>query len=140
MKIAFYKIIKPGFAGIYSIAVRLFTGSPYSHCELIFSDGRSGSASYLDGGVRFKAIEFDDTHWDFIEIPDSFEANALDWFATHKGEGYDLLGNIKFLFGMISQDKKKWFCSEAIAAALGIDDGWRYSPALLFSALKPIAG
>src|SRR3546814_7608950 len=41
-------------SGIYSRVTRLVDGGPYSHCELVFSDGLSASASFIDGGVRFK--------------------------------------------------------------------------------------
>jgi hypothetical protein len=90
----------------------------------------------MDGGVRFKTIEFDPAHWDFIDIPDHYEPAALAWFTAHEGQGYDLMGNINFVAWMVPQDTSKWFCSESIAAALGIKDAWRYSPALLFSALE----
>ena len=52
MKAAFYKGTRPGLQGIYSRAVRAIDRGPYSHCELVFSDGLSASASYIDGGVR----------------------------------------------------------------------------------------
>ena len=53
MRTAFYKGTRPGWQGIYSRAVRVIDRGPYSHCELVFSDGLSASASYIDGGVRF---------------------------------------------------------------------------------------
>ena len=56
MKAAFYKATRPGWQGIYSRAVRWIDRGPYSHAELVFSDGLSASASYIDGGVRLKRM------------------------------------------------------------------------------------
>jgi len=82
---AFYRGTRPGVAGVYSRGVRLVDRGPYSHCELIFSDGMAASASWMDGGVRFKRIDFDPEHWDFIDIPQEKEALARQWFEKHKG-------------------------------------------------------
>ena len=76
MKAAFYKATRPGLQGLYSRAARAVDRGPYSHCELVFSDGLSGSASYIDGGVRLKRIDFDPEHWDFIELPAHLEPAA----------------------------------------------------------------
>lgn len=50
------------------------------------------------------------------------------------------IGNLSFLFPLIPHSKRKWFCSEAIAAALGWAEPWRFGlnglSALLRSILK----
>ncbi len=132
MKVAFYKGTRPGVQGIYSRAVRLWTRSPYSHAEIIFSDGKAASSSFVDGGVRFKRIAFDPAHWDFIEI-DADENAARQWFTDHEGRAYDLLGNLGFVIGFIRDSSDKWSCAESIADALGFPEPWRYSPAILYS-------
>jgi len=139
MKVAFFKGTKSGLAGIYNRIVRFVTNSKYSHCELVFSEGLCASASYMDGGVRFKEIHFEEGKWDFIELPEGLEVFASNWFIKHQGQKYDLLGNLTFIWFGIRQDKSKWFCSEAIAASLGITDSWRYTPALLASTLLLMA-
>lgn len=136
---AFYKVNHSGVQGIYSRGVRWWTKSKYSHCELIFSNGQAASASFIDGGVRFKDIDFDPDKWDFITLPDSLEAAARNWFVKHQGEKYDLLGNLHFVIGAVGDDKDKWFCSEAMAAALGIADAWRFNPGDLYPILVHIA-
>ncbi len=140
MQAAFYKATRPGLQGIYSRAVRWIDRGPYSHSELVFSDGLSASASWMDGGVRFKRIDYDPERWDFVTLPDSLEPQARAWFAEHDGRSYDLIGNLSFLFPLIPHSKRKWFCSEAIAAALGWAEPWRFGPnglsALLRSILK----
>lgn len=138
-RIALYKGTRPGIAGVYNRLVRLVTRSPYSHCELLFSDGIAASASWLDGGVRFKTIAIDPAHWDVINLPDELEDAAYDWFLDHEGDAYDLFGNVHFLFGPAPEDKDAWFCSEAVAAALGFVESWRFDPALLFCAALHIS-
>lgn len=128
MRAAFYKATRPGLQGIYSRAVRWIDRGPYSHCELIFSDGLSGSASYIDGGVRLKRIDYDPAHWDFIELPAHQEPYARDWFERNAGAPYDLLGNVRFVLPWLPDSERGWFCSEAEAAALRLREPWRLGP------------
>lgn len=143
MRAAFYKSTRPGWQGLYSRLVRWIDHGPYSHCELIFSDGLSASASYIDGGVRFKRIAFDPEHWDFIDLPTVLEPAARAWFEAHAGKCYDVWGNVRFLLPWLSDSVDKWFCSEALAAAIGLREPWRYGPnglaAVLFSDLRKAA-
>ena len=136
LSVAFYKGTRPGLAGIYNRVVRWWEPGKYSHCELVFSDGLSASSSYKDGGVRFKKIDFNPDNWDFIEIPANLEPAAFMWFTRHIGEGYDLVGNLRFLFDFIRNRNDKWFCSEALAESLGMVDSWRLGPNGLAAVLK----
>jgi hypothetical protein len=141
LRAAFYKGTHAGLAGVYNRLVRWWTRSPYSHVELIFIDssvkGRAlaYSASYMDGGVRDKVIDFDPEKWDFIDLPDDLWDQAWEWFMRHEGAAYDLLGNLHFVFSAVGDDKRKWFCSEAIAAALGMPNPERFDPGTLHAAL-----
>jgi hypothetical protein len=139
LQAAFYKGTRSGLAGVYNRGVRLWTASEYSHCELSFVEGFSGSASYMDGGVRLKPIDYDLEKWDLLDLPESFAKPAFEWFMRHRGEKYDLLGNLHFVVAPVMGGRDTWFCSEAIAAALGMSDPWRYDPATLHSALQLIA-
>lgn len=144
MNILFYRGTHPGLAGVYSRGVRLVTKSPYSHCEMLFSDGTAWSSSYLDGGVRavpnFVLEVNNPDDWDMIYLPDElFETRARQWFLDHKGQGYDLLGNLHFVVSVVGDEKTKWFCSEAVGAALGLDNSWRYDPGTLYQAVKWLA-
>jgi hypothetical protein len=125
---AFYKGTRPGLSGIYNRLIRWWDNGNYSHCELIFSDGQAASASYLDGGVRFKQIDFDPARWDFVNLQANLEAEARQWFIKHEGSGYDLIGNLRFALDFLPDNKNKWFCSEALAAAIGIPEPWRLGP------------
>lgn len=137
-KAAFYKGTRPGFQGLYSRAVRGWEKGNYSHCELIFNNGRSASSSYTDGGVRFKQIEYDPEHWDFIDLPQELHDVAYHWFinAAIDGIKYDLRANFHFVFGPISEDRNKRFCSEAMMEALGFSEAWRFTPNNSYPTLK----
>ncbi len=141
LKAAFYKGTRSGVNGIYNRLVRWWDNGKYSHCELIFSDSQSASASFMDGGVRFKQIDFDPDRWDVIELPAELEAAARRWFTYHEGAKYDIIGNVRFVACFLPDDKNKWFCSEAIGAALGVVEPWRLGPNGLAAILesKPLA-
>ena len=122
----------------------------YSHNELVFStceDGLSqcASSSARDGGVRVKWIDLNTGRWDVIPLPQYDDEQSLQasyWFFRHAGEKYDYLGVaafIKTLSALVREVWNRWFCSEAIAAALGIKDPAKQSPQELHDLLaKPI--
>lgn len=138
LRIAFYKNTRPGINGLYNRGVRFIDHGPYSHVELIFSDGQSASASFMDGGVRFKTIQYSQENWDIFVLPEYLEVKAKHWFENHKGQPYDLKGNIRFIAVWCRDDVSSWFCSEAIAAALGIHEPWRFGPNGLASLIKSL--
>lgn len=128
MRAAFYKATRPGLQGLYSRGVRVIDHGPYSHCEVVFSDGMWGSASFVDGGVRLKRIAVDPAHWDFLDLPSGLEAYARDWFERNVGAPYDLMGNVRFVLPWLRDSERGWFCSEALGAALRWSEPWRYGP------------
>ena len=92
MIVAFYTANHKGLPGVYNRLVKWWERGRYSHCEILFSDGQCASSSFMDGGVRFKKIDFAIDKWDFVRVPDSLEAEARAWFEQHQGAKYDLLG------------------------------------------------
>lgn len=128
MRAAFYKGTRPGLQALYSHAVRIVDHGPYSHCEIEFSDGMSGSASWTDGGVRLKRIDYKPEHWDFLWLPDHLEPYARSWFECNAGVRYDLRGNLRFVLPLVPQDPNGWFCSEALGASLRWQEPERYGP------------
>jgi hypothetical protein len=138
LQVAFYKGTRPGIAGLYNRLTRWLDHGPYSHCELVFGDGESASASFMDGGVRFKRIGYSSGQWDFVPIPLRYELAARVWFTLHQGAAYDLMGNLNALLGFVPDSTDKWFCSEAIAAALQLTEPWRYKPNGLAAVLKEL--
>lgn len=136
MIIAFYKANHSGIAGIYNRLVKWWTHGKYSHVEILFKDGLCGSSSCMDGGVRFKQIDLDINKWDFVHVSYKLEPIARAWFDQHRGQKYDLLGNVHFIISLVAGEKRKWFCSEAVGAALGIREPWRLDPNTLAAILK----
>lgn len=139
LAVALYKGTRPGLAGLYNRLGRYLDGGPYSHCELIFTDRMSASASFLDHGVRFKPIGYSSVgFWDFLPVPDadgSAERFARSWFEFHDGMPYDVWGNIRFGIGFARESSRAWFCSEAVMSALGYHETWRYGPSGAATAL-----
>jgi hypothetical protein len=95
----------------------------------------AASSSFLDGGIRFKRIEFNPDHWDFVDIQGD-EVAARQWFIDHEDEGYDVFGITGFVLGFISDSKDRYSCAESIAAALGYPEPWRFSPAILHAVVS----
>ena len=141
MKIAFYKGTRTGLQGLVNRAIRWWTNGPYSHVELVF--GLAGqteniwlcaSSSGIDGGVRFKAMSLSPERWDIVDIDDIFANRmvAADFFTRHEGALYDFWGIFGFVWRRAMGSSKRWFCSEAVAASLQIDDPWRFDPNTLY--------
>lgn len=126
MKLALYK----GEGNFYDLLTRLVTFSKYSHCELVI-DGVCYSSSPRDGGVRAKIIDLQDGQWDTYSIKGD-KVKALSWFNNHDGKSYDWMGTIKSVIPLFVNHKDKWFCSEAIAAALNIEKPYRFTPVGLY--------
>lgn len=127
MKLAFYR----GHRRLFDRLVQWWTRAEYSHCELVLAERDDGlsecaSSSFLDGGVRLKLIRLAPEKWDIIDIDGDAEA-ARAWFHQHIGNRYDLLGLLGFIWPR-KDDQSRWFCSEAVAASIGLTEPWRYSP------------
>ena len=120
MKIAFYKGTVKGYKGLFSLAIRWWEGGPYSHTEVIFSDGMSASSSFLDGGVRFKYIEYNPERWDIFEITDAVatEREVRQWYEAREERRYDYMGVLSFIVKFLTPDPMKHFCSETQAASI----------------------
>lgn len=135
MKIAFYKGEQTGFVGVYGKFQKKFDSGEFTHCEIVFSDGMAASSSLRDKGVRFKKIDFHPDRWVFIDVSWADEEVARQYFTKWEGTPYDLMGNVFFALGFVRGSKDKLFCSEACAEALGLKEGWRYSPNGLYQIL-----
>jgi hypothetical protein len=135
MQIAFYKgswalrdIVGDPCKFLGHVAVCIGTLSNYSHAELVI-DGVCWSSSARDKGVRDTRINLNSGHWDVFDVVlGCDEAQALKWFQEHKGLKYDWLGIIRFVLPFVKQKDNQWFCSEAVAAALGEANPYKLSP------------
>lgn len=117
------------------------TNSRYSHVELVVGyneENHSGlcfSSSRRDKGVRAKNISFK-KHWELYEIKTKFSHDEIEnWFSEQYGKKYDYFGALGVRFSIFKHDPKRWFCSEIIAACLGIENHHRFSPQGLYDFL-----
>ena len=129
MKLAFYK----GREDLYDRLISWWTRGPYSHVELVINGNYCMSSSPKDGGIRFKHIDLRPDHWDLVELEGYDPAYAYNWFKEHEGRKYDILGILGFVFGPLRQDKKRFFCTEAIGHALKMKEPWRLDPNAMYA-------
>ena len=114
---------------------RILTRGRYSHCEiairLAVQDSEPQyecySASLRDGGVRRKIMPLPSAKWDLIELPDSVGGRLETLWSQTQSQGYDLPGAFGVVFGL-PENRRRWFCSEWVGAALGLSESWRFSP------------
>lgn len=139
MKLAFYK----GRRRILDRLIQWWTGSAYSHVELVLSGPIAGvsecaSSSMLDGGVRVKWIRLDADKWDVVELPGNVgdPDSARLWFFKHLNRNYDLPGLLGFVVPF-RHHEKRWFCSEAVAESIGILEPHTYTPGELATIFRP---
>lgn len=92
----------------------------YSHVELNIN-GNSYSSSARDGGVRMKYIDMFSGSWDLFEI-EADALHALDWFDKNKGKKYDWAGIFRFLLPFLPHAKDQYFCNEAVASMLNMEN------------------
>lgn len=126
----------------YDAAIRGFTGYDCSHVELAWCDagGWLGfSASPRDGGVRIKRIDFDSGHWRLTRLPfadaERVRARARDMASS--AIGYDWKGlALTMVLAAGRHARRRYFCSEAVALALGVPSAHRFSPGHLEEILR----
>ena len=89
------------------------------------------------GGVRFKRIALDPARWDVRQVA-AHPRHAAQWFKAHQGDMYDWQMIAGFLAWAIPHQSARWTCSEACAAAMGVevDDAWRFDPCNLQAAIR----
>ena len=124
---------------------RFLTRGQYSHCEIAVrlpetaggQEYECYSASIRDKGVRRKVMLLPTAKWDLIQMESTSEAHERlqrVWTET-RGQGYDLPGAFGVVFGL-PENRRRWFCSEWCAAALGLPAGWPNDLAAIAPALK----
>lgn len=117
MEIAFRK----GDTSFASKMIRWWTKKPYSHCELVFSNGLTFSAYIEDFKTSFKNKEHLPEEWDFLTIPITLEEEQKIYkFCLEEVNCYyDIIG---LLFTQILplsfENPYWWFCSEVCVSAL----------------------
>lgn len=117
--------------------------SDTSHCEIVVeslgSAFRCASASWVDGGVRYMVNDLPASKWRLYEIDSGNVEAAKAWMQRHAGAKYDWLGLLGFVVRPATAGKSgRWWCSEACAAMLGLNEPWRYCVADLENACRLI--
>lgn len=95
--------------------IRLFTGKPYSHCEIAVEvvEGMPYcySSSPRDGGVRRKIMKLPQENWDLIPLPYTSGQEIEDFYQKTRGKKYDFLGAVGVVIP-IREKPNRWYCSE----------------------------
>lgn len=126
-RLALYK----GPGTMFDAAIRRWTDSLYSHCELIVGSTWLTSSA-LDGGVRGKLIGGRPEHWDILDADWATDNQVVCYFTQTKGQRYGWLDVVRSQFlNMRVNETGAAFCSEWCAAALGLPNPQSYSPATL---------
>jgi hypothetical protein len=131
VRLALYK----GKGKIGNAAIRLWTGSQYSHCELVVGEW-CYSSSAMDGGVRRKAvgaganqISLNEANWDLIDLPWADARRVAKYFRAtdHHRYGWAALLTAQ-VFNRNVAPSGVAFCSAWCADALGIPNPLIYAP------------
>ncbi len=133
IRLALYK----GAGDWMDSGIRIWTRSPYSHCEIVLPDGRWVTSSPREGGVVSRVIVCDPSEWDFIDLPWVTAAAVEALFEAERGARYDwigLLGSQVLPVGI--QSHTRWFCSEFCATVIGLELPQRYSPGSLAEVVR----
>ena len=95
--------------------IRLFTGKPYSHCEIAVEvvEGLPYcySSSPRDGGVRRKIMKLPKEKWDLIPLPTVSSQKIEAFYQKTKGKKYDFLGAVGCVLPL-PERTNRYFCSE----------------------------
>lgn len=130
--------------------IRKLTKGIYSHCEIVIKRRElignydydvvydCYSSSPRDGGVRMKQFTPSPDKWDLIELNGVSVKHIDDLYQCTKGKQYDWLGALGVVFKNC-QNPQKYFCSEWVATALGLNEPWRFSPNDLGAVAKLLA-
>jgi hypothetical protein len=113
MHVAFFKYQYGNLAD--KIAAR-WTRGPYSHCELLFSDGKSFTCQIKHNKTAY--IDFKHgPQWDLVEV-DVKEHNVRAFCDDQLQFKYDYLALVGFtLYNNLRLDSR-WVCSNLCASAL----------------------
>jgi hypothetical protein len=103
--------------------IRWWTGSIYSHAELLLDEDTWVSISpfiYSKVGTRIKT-NYNKSDWDFIHFSISdVQFHALkDFVSETTGDGYDWIGMLLSQMGpFMLKRRERWYCSQWVFSAL----------------------
>lgn len=113
MKLAFYK----GAGDWITRTIRVLTRGPYSHVELVFTDGaRFAASGRAPAGVWF-THEPHGEGWDFLCLPATpdQERIARSFCAVLEGSAFKRRGLYRFVCPFLGDGPNSdWYCSELV--------------------------
>lgn len=120
--------------------IRLFTGKPYSHCEIAVEvvEGMPYcySSSPRDGGVRRKIMKLPKEKWDLIPLPYTSGQKVEAFYQKTRDKKYDFLGAVGCVLPL-RQKPSRYYCSEWCYEAIwGIQPRKTVSPNQLAKMIK----
>ncbi len=133
--LASYTGTHEGWAGWVNRGIRWLDKAPYSHTEICLNNPLTQvttclSSSGVDHGVRAKDMQLNPDKWAVLPLPWITAGQVMAHFMATRGQGYDYWGVGRFgLPFLMREHPSRWFCSEWCATAMGIQEGWRLSPA-----------
>ena len=143
MKIKFSSNLLP-----FSVLCRLYTWSPASHVELVFSDGMSIYPAMENGHIIMTKTNYrNEIHFE-LDVTEKEEQMIRDWAHDQIGKPYDYtaLAPFNVLIPRTKKqwkDHKQWMCSEFAAYGLEVidksffpDDFKKIKPSDLLDAIR----
>lgn len=144
MYLAFYKGRKSenSRADWFDFIVCLFTSSRYSHVEILTEydeetgEANAWSSTHRNSGIRMKHMNVHTNSWEVFRIKtDRTKEEVKDWFIKRDHHKYDWFGVLGVVLPFKFHKKRRWFCSEAVAASLGMRDPSKLTPELLWQSV-----
>jgi hypothetical protein len=124
VQLALYK----GKGQIGNALIRWWTGSIYSHCELVV-DGWCYSSSMMDKGVRRKRIDLADGKWDLVALGWVEGSSVVNYFADTDSDTYGWFSLVTGqLFNLNRDQQGAQFCSQWCAGAVGMPNSVTLNP------------
>ncbi len=110
--------------GFFGWCIRVWTGSPYAHAELEFTDGNRfttvvGHTACFEAPLKPQQEHDYDRVW--VSITPAQEGIISAFCGREVGCAYDWKGILlSQMLGLGREDPNKWFCSELCAVALSL--------------------
>lgn len=99
-------------------AIQVVTRSPYTHVEMVMSDGMWFTSSHFEKGVVGRKYEPEGV-WEYVDV-EADEEVARHYLEALVGMPYDYLGVARFVFPGVPHSHDRWFCSELTACTLKV--------------------
>lgn len=101
----------------FALAIRFFTGCKWHHCGILYDDNTVIESRALAGVKGVTLQDFKNRgDWCIIEYDVADEVKAKQFLFRQLDKPYDWGGAIAYPFRGDWQDRKKWYCSELVAA------------------------